>query len=118
MDMDRDNITADKRAVMNERRRGQDLNDGSMHGWEDRLAANSDNPRQRAMLDEMEARMMAALAQLKPNDREILILRYMEQLDVDEIASVLEISQTAVTSRHLRALQRLRLSLGDETGTF
>jgi RNA polymerase sigma-70 factor, ECF subfamily len=118
MDMYRQHITAEKRSVLKERVWAPDLNDESMAELAHSLAANSQNPRQRAMLDEMEARMMAALAQLKPNDREILILRYMEQLDVDEIASVLEISQTAVTSRHLRALQRLRLSLGDESGNL
>jgi RNA polymerase sigma-70 factor (ECF subfamily) len=118
MDMYRQHITAEKRSVLKEHLWAPDLNDESMAELAHSLAANSQNPRQRAMLDEMEARMMAALAQLKPNDREILILRYMEQLDVDEIASVLEISATAVTSRHLRALQRLRLSLGDESGNL
>jgi RNA polymerase sigma-70 factor (ECF subfamily) len=118
MDMYRQHITAEKRSVLKEHLWAPDLNDESMAELAHSLAANSQNPRQRAMLDEMEARMMAALAQLKPNDREILILRYMEQLDVDEIASVLEISHTAVTSRHLRALQRLRLSLGDESGNL
>ena len=118
MDMYRQHITAEKRSVLKEHLWAPELNDESMAELAHSLAANSQNPRQRAMLDEMEARMMAALAQLKPNDREILILRYMEQLDVEEIASVLEISQTAVTSRHLRALQRLRISLGDESGNL
>jgi RNA polymerase sigma-70 factor (ECF subfamily) len=118
MDMYRQHITAEKRSVLKEHLWAPELNDESMAELANSLAANSQNPRQRAMLDEMEARMMAALAQLKPNDREILILRYMEQLDVEEIASVLEISQTAVTSRHLRALQRLRISLGDESGNL
>jgi RNA polymerase sigma-70 factor, ECF subfamily len=118
MDMYRQHITAEKRSVLKEHLWAPELNDESMAELAHSLAANSQNPRQRAMLDEMEARMMAALAELKPNDREILILRYMEQLDVEEIASVLEISQTAVTSRHLRALQRLRISLGDESGNL
>ena len=118
MDMYRQHITAEKRSVLKEHFWAPELNDESMAELAHSLAANSQNPRQRAMLDELEARMMAALAELKPNDREILILRYMEQLDVEEIASVLEISQTAVTSRHLRALQRLRISLGDESGNL
>jgi RNA polymerase sigma-70 factor (ECF subfamily) len=92
MDMYRQHITAEKRSVLKEQLWAPDLNDESMAELAHSLAANSQNPRQRAMLDEMEARMMAALGQLKPNDREILILRYMEQLDVDEIASVLQIS--------------------------
>jgi protein-tyrosine-phosphatase len=39
--------------------------------------------------------------ELKPADREILVLRYLEQLSVDEIANALGISHSAVTSRHL-----------------
>jgi RNA polymerase sigma factor (sigma-70 family) len=62
--------------------------------------------------------MMAALTRLKPKDRELLILRYMEQLDVEQIASVMGISRTAVTSRHLRAIQRLRELLGNESGNL
>jgi RNA polymerase sigma-70 factor (ECF subfamily) len=116
MDIYRQHITAEKRSVLKEHHWAPELNDESMAELAHNLAAKSQNPRQRAMLDEMEARMMAALAELRPHDREILILRYMEQLDVEEIASELAISQTAVTSRHLRALQRLRLSLGDESG--
>jgi RNA polymerase sigma factor (sigma-70 family) len=52
---------------------------------------------------------------LKTLDREILVLRYLEQLGVDEIAAALDISQTAVTSRHFRALQRLRQLVGGES---
>jgi RNA polymerase sigma-70 factor (ECF subfamily) len=116
MDMYRQHIGAEKRSVLKEHLWAPELNDESMAELAHSLAANSQNPRQRAMLDEMEARMMAALAQLKPHDREILVLRYMEQLDVAEIAAVVGISQTAVTSRHLRALQRLRESLCNESG--
>ena len=54
-----------------------------------------------------------ALLLLKPHDREVLVLRYLEQLEVEEIAVVLGISQTAVTTRHFRALQRLRRLVGD-----
>lgn len=114
-DMYRQHIAAEKRSVLKEHW-APELNDESMAELAHSLAANSQNPRRRAMLDEMEARMMAALAGLKSHDREILVLRYMEQLDVAEIAVVVGISQTAVTSRHLRALQRLRQSLGNESG--
>jgi RNA polymerase sigma-70 factor (ECF subfamily) len=118
MDMYRQHITAEKRSVLKEHVRGPELNDESMAELAHNLAANSQNPRQRAMVAELESRMMAALAQLKPDDRELLVLRYVEQLDVEDIANVLGISRTAVTSRHLRAVQRLRQFLGDESGNF
>src|SRR5262245_5680741 len=116
MDMYRQHIAAEKRSVLKER--PPELNDESMAELAHNLAANSQNPRQQALAAELEARMMAALARLKPKDRELLVLRYMEQLDVEEIASVMGISRTAVTSRHLRAIQRLREHLSDESGNL
>src|SRR3954466_2073106 len=76
MDMYRQHITAEKRSVLKEQVWAPELNDESMAELAHSLAANSQNPRQRAMVAELETRMMAALAQLKPHDREILILRY------------------------------------------
>ena len=40
------------------------------------------------------------------------MLRHLEQLTTAETALVLGVSQAAVKSRHLRALQRLRRVLG------
>ena len=57
---------------------------------------------------------VAALARLRPRDREVLVLRHLEQLSIRDIAAVLGISEGAVKTRHLRALQRLRRLLGDD----
>ena len=45
---------------------------------------------------------------MKAEDREVLVFRYLEQLDAKEIAAIVGISQDAVNMRHLRALKRLR----------
>ena len=57
--------------------------------------------------------MRAALAQLPQRDREVLVLRYLEQLSTREMAEVLGTPEGTVKSRHLRALERLRGLLGD-----
>jgi RNA polymerase sigma-70 factor (ECF subfamily) len=116
MDTYRQHIEAEKRSVLKEHPWTPNLNDESVAELAHSIVASSINPGRRAVLAEMEARTKAALMQLKPHDREILVLRYLEQLGVEEIAAVLGVSQTAVTSRHLRALQRLRRLLGDEFG--
>ncbi|HEX2476275.1 MAG TPA: sigma-70 family RNA polymerase sigma factor [Lacipirellulaceae bacterium] len=113
MDVYRQHIAAEKRSVLKERAWIPDLSEESVMELAQSLVTNSQNPGQQALRGEMEDRMLRALLDLKPQDREILVLRYMEQLDVAEIASVLGISQTAVTSRHLRAVQRLRRLVGD-----
>jgi RNA polymerase sigma-70 factor (ECF subfamily) len=117
VDAYRTHVTAERRTVLREQRWRPDLNEESAAGLAQSIVASSINPGRRAMLAEMESRTKQALLELKPQDREILVLRYLEQLGVEEIAQVLGITQTAVTSRHLRALQRLRRLLGDELGS-
>lgn len=106
-------VAAERRSVLKEHPWVPDINDESVSELSYKICTSSILPARRAMLAELQARMMAALQQLKPHDREILVLRYLEQLGVEEIAGELGISETAVTSRHLRALQRLRRLLGD-----
>jgi RNA polymerase sigma factor (sigma-70 family) len=111
--MYRRHVTADKRSVLREERQPQ-LNDESKHELASRLVAVSLPPSGRLMLAEMLARVHQALQQLKAGDREMLVLRHLEQLSVEEIADVLGISRANVATRHLRALERLRDVLGEK----
>jgi RNA polymerase sigma-70 factor (ECF subfamily) len=67
---------------------------------------------------EMLARVRQGLQRLSANDREILVMRHLEQMNVTEIADALGITKTAVTTRHLRAVERLRELLGDDTSAI
>jgi RNA polymerase sigma-70 factor (ECF subfamily) len=64
------------------------------------------------MLAEVQQRVRAALLEMNPLDREVLTLRYLEHLSVQEIAEVQSVAPSVVTTRHLRALKRLRRRLG------
>ncbi len=55
---------------------------------------------------EMHESIHVALAQLKEKDREILVLRFLEQLSIEEIAEILNESADAVKSRQRRAVER------------
>ena len=55
------------------------------------------------------------MGKLSERDREVLVLRHLEQASVKEIASLLQISEAAVKVRHLRALTRLRNLLQEGT---
>ncbi|MFZ0678699.1 RNA polymerase sigma factor [Candidatus Binatus sp.] len=52
-----------------------------------------------------------ALAELRPEYREVLILKYVEEIGVSEIARIMRISEHAVESRLARARNSLRKSL-------
>ncbi len=57
--------------------------------------------------------MLQALQQVSPQDRAVLVLRFWEDRSVEETASALNLSSTAVRSRSHRALGRMRAILGD-----
>jgi RNA polymerase sigma-70 factor (ECF subfamily) len=52
-----------------------------------------------------------ALAELKPEHREVLLLKYVEGIGVTEIARILRLGEHAVESRLARARKALRRSL-------
>jgi RNA polymerase sigma-70 factor (ECF subfamily) len=77
------------------------------------LADRELTPAAAAMRHELELRFHAALDQLDETDREVLLMRYFEQLSNQEIAQALGLSEPAAGMRHLRALRRLRTLLGE-----
>ncbi|MCC6491424.1 MAG: sigma-70 family RNA polymerase sigma factor [Pirellulales bacterium] len=113
VDMYRTHLAAAKRSVLKEERPALPLNDDSVSELACSIAANEADPARQAMRAEMEHRVYAALAKLKPQDSEILAMRYLEELSVKEIAEIVGKSPSAVTAQHLRALQRLRQYLDD-----
>jgi RNA polymerase sigma-70 factor (sigma-E family) len=68
-----------------------------------------------ALGDQVEVRVVLreALAGLRPGDRAVLVLRYLLDRSVEQVAYDLAISPAAVRARCKRALDRLRLALGD-----
>ena len=67
---------------------------------------------------EMQILLQEALNGMDPIDREILALRHFEELSNAETAEVLGIDPSAASSRHIRALKRLRQILKSIPGFF
>lgn len=72
-------------------------------------------PAAAALRREFQQRFYQALEQLEEDDREIILMRHVEQLSNSEVAQALQLSSPAAGMRHLRALRRLREILGDAT---
>jgi RNA polymerase sigma-70 factor (ECF subfamily) len=64
-------------------------------------------PSKSAEKNEQEAWVRLGMELVKPEDREILILRQWDGLTFEEIGQRLEISTSAARVRHLRAMRRL-----------
>src|SRR5689334_6175904 len=67
-----------------------------------------------AMERERAERARAALAKLKPSEREAVVLRYESDLSFRELAVACGVDEAAARKRVSRALARLRADLGEE----
>jgi len=82
-----------------------------LFGW---LVAETPEPAARAEehgADERLSATHAALQTLAHGDREVLVLRYLEQRPIEQIAALLRCSRAAVDARLSRARSRLRAAL-------
>jgi RNA polymerase sigma-70 factor (ECF subfamily) len=80
----------------------------SSSGLVAQLADSLTTPSQCAVRAETVAALRTALEQLDEIDREVLVLRHLEELSNNEVAQVLGIDKYAASKRYLRALERLR----------
>ena len=72
------------------------------------LPDGGDTPQETAERSETRNAVRAALCRLTDEHREVLLLRYMQELDYGEIARALRISEGTVKSRINRAKARLK----------
>lgn len=109
-------VRAQKRSVHREARSAPALPDQSVARLVDRLVTDGTSPSRQMIRKEMRERVREALDQMESHDREILVLWYLEQLAVPEIAAILEMTESGVKSRHRRALIRLSGVLTSDSG--
>jgi RNA polymerase sigma-70 factor (ECF subfamily) len=111
-DQRRRHVGAARRSIRREAEHAG-LPDASAAELADRLLDQGESPSAGLLREELQARVRAALAALPELDREVLVLRYLEQLSAREVGAVLGVSEAAAKKRALRALQRLRALLQD-----
>jgi RNA polymerase sigma-70 factor (ECF subfamily) len=109
LEMRRHHLNTHKRSVLKEQ-----LPDESLAALADQFVAKGTQPSERAVREELRNRVQATLKRLSERDREVLVLRYLEQLAPREVAAALGISQASFMKRHLRAMERLRRLLDDK----
>ena len=93
--------------VMRREKRHQTVGNGEMVD----LADDADSPQETVERTEQQEAVQKALATLSEEYREVLLLRYMEELDYAEIAEVLQLPSGTVKSRINRAKAALKTAL-------
>jgi RNA polymerase sigma-70 factor (ECF subfamily) len=78
------------------------------------LTARGPAPSSAAIEHEDRERVIAALGELSAEDREVLLLRLVEQLSIRETAAVMGVAEGTVGSRQFRAIKRLRRLLNED----
>jgi RNA polymerase sigma-70 factor (ECF subfamily) len=111
----RRHVLAQRRSVVREERRMQ-LPDQSAMRLARRITGSTTGPSAQLRRDELRDHVRAALGKMRAADREVLVLRHLEGLTSREIAEVLNKSEGAVNTRHVRALCRLRELLDSYIG--
>ena len=111
----RAHITVQKRSVGREEPWDLALPEESAVQLAHRLIAAGTSPSRRLIRDELRQRVRAALGSASPRDREVLVMRHLEEMSAAEIAAALGITERAAKARHTRALERLRGLLGEDS---
>jgi RNA polymerase sigma-70 factor (ECF subfamily) len=114
VDQHRRHLRAGRRSVLREEEGRVGLPGSSVLKLADQLLDQGQGPSEALMREEMRQRVRTALDELSEPEREVLVLRYLEQLSAREVGAVLGVSEAAAKKRALRALQRLRELLEKE----
>lgn len=101
-------LDAEKRSIKREQVEYQQVSDKSTLLFAKLIPGNLSTPSGAVSRKENQIRVRRALASMAEIDREVLLQRYVEQLSLKEISSVLEMTEAAVTMRHMRALQKMQ----------
>ena len=106
VDLHRRHVRAGKRSLLRES--PPVLSDDSVGHIARSLASRELGPSERILKQELKQRVLRTLQCLPKSDQEIVILRHVEELSVQEVAQTLGLPEGTVKSRHFRAIQRLR----------
>lgn len=112
----RRHIQAQVRSVTKEEGAPIQLPDRSEVQLASRLGGSISSPSGRFLRAESRRHVQEALSRLKETDREVLVLRFLEQLSQKEAAAVLGITEGALNMRQLRALKNLQKLLAGHEG--
>lgn len=78
--------------------------------------ARFEHPEEAVEKEELKRMIVEALDTLTEKEREVVVLYYYEEMTLKEISMVLEVSESRVSQLHTKALNKMKLKLGDYMG--
>lgn len=80
--------------------------------------ARFEKPEDAVEREELKEMIVEALDTLTEKEREVVVLYYYEDMTLKEISLVLEVSESRVSQLHTKALNKMKLKLGDYMGVL
>ena len=112
IDLHREHLDTQKRDARREQSVQID-NDRSAAALANVLVGELTSPSNALEREQNRTIVRAAISQLAPIDREILVLRHFEQMSTSQAAEVLNLSKSGAGKRHVMALRKLKGILED-----
>lgn len=75
-----------------------------------------DAPEKVAEREELKEMLVKSLEKLTEKERKVVVLYYYEDLTLKEISNLLEVSESRVSQLHTKALNKMKIALGDYVG--
>jgi RNA polymerase sigma-70 factor, ECF subfamily len=116
IDTHRRHQEAGRRSIEREQHAGKLASDASSVMLVAQLVDHDLTPASAAIQQELTRKLQGVLGELDPTDREIILMRYYEQMSNQDIAAALDLTEAAASMRHLRALRRLKDAFAGPAG--
>lgn len=79
-------------------------------------SAQFDGPEEVIEKEELKKILAEALELLTEKEQKVIVLYYYEDMTLKEISSILEVSESRISQLHTRALQKMKVKLGNYMG--
>jgi RNA polymerase sigma factor for flagellar operon FliA len=89
------------------------MEQGSEVKMEASLSGQYETPEKVVEKQELKEILIKTLDSLTEKEKKVIILYYYEDLTLKEISSILEVSESRISQLHTKALQKMKLKLGN-----
>lgn len=94
------------------------LEQGSEVKMDAGLGSTFETPEKVVEKEEVKQVLLATLESLTEKEKQVILFYYYEELTLKEISSILEVTESRISQLHTKALQKLRIKLGNNMDLF
>ena len=92
------------------------MESGSEVAGDSAMGRHYETPEEAMDQSELKQMLVEALDMLTEKERSVVVFYYYEELTLKEIANILGVTESRISQLHTRALEKMRLRLGDYVG--